>query len=133
MDAMLVNVSGEIMVNKVVDITTTQVVWTKPQSMLRMKMFSIVLLACANLADMKQDIATHIEMITNGFQCDMFVKSALVGVFKQGFLGCLITRERRVLELNTRECTASSMSTKIVFWEKPFHHQNGLIVVVFLA
>jgi hypothetical protein len=84
-------------------------------------MFSIVLLACANLADMKQDIATHIEMITNGFQCDMFVKSALVSMLKLGFLGCLITREHRVLALNTIECTASSMSTNIFFWEKPFH------------
>jgi len=44
------------------------------------KMFSIVLLACTNLADLKQGIAIHREMITNGFQCDMFVDSALVGM-----------------------------------------------------
>jgi hypothetical protein len=44
--------------------------------------FAIVLSTCANLASLEQGIAIHRELITNGFQSDMFVESALVGMLK---------------------------------------------------
>eukprot|EP01018_Ginkgo_biloba_P011334 Gb_02266 [translate_table: standard] len=56
---------------------TMQLAGVKPNS----KTFASVLQACANLAALEQGMETHEEIIKSGFQSDVFVANALIGMY----------------------------------------------------